>query len=63
MQPLPAPESEVLQGPPYVQVADSKYCSSAWDENCCDLPNGHDDLHHDTLATGKKWKAERIKNG
>jgi hypothetical protein len=47
---------ELLIGPPYVQVKDSRYCSSAWDENCCDLPNGHDEPHWDK-TNGNRWTA------
>ncbi len=55
MQTSPA-DSNMLEGPPYVQVKDSRHCSSAWGENCCDGPNGHDGYHYD-VTNGNKWTA------
>jgi len=56
----PSPD-DPLKGPPYVQVKDSQYCSSAWDENCCDLPNGHDEPHWDK-TNGNRWTATESTN-
>lgn len=55
------PASDVPEGPPYVQAVGSRYCSSAWGENCCDRPNGHDGYHYDDLVTGKKWTADVVR--
>lgn len=53
------PSAKPLEGPPYVQVIDSRHCSSAWGENCCDLPNGHEGLHWDE-TNGNRWRAAAI---
>lgn len=47
-----------LAGPDFVQVEDSRHCSSAWGENCCDMPSWHDGLRWDE-ANGNRWTAGR----